>query len=228
VPQAVAGRESYFDAIHTPDEPLPEDEPARLALDRDEAVLTRLDGPDPAPEVETGWEALADEYGFEGAIAVPIRYEGVRFGVVAAYADDTTVLDEAERAAIEEYAQTVGYALTNAERKRSLVSSRPVSVQVELDAEAVPLGALTDTLPTGTTVDILSTVSRDDGTTLYVATLDGEAGRDCADEVASAAGIRSVTVDESASSNRCEIVVTAPTPEDCLAAHGIVVEDTML
>jgi predicted DNA binding protein/ActR/RegA family two-component response regulator len=228
VPQAVTGRESYFDAIHTPGESLPEGEPARLALDRDAAVLTRFGGSEAVPKMETEWESLADEYGFGGAVAVPIRYDGVRFGVLAAYADDATVLDDAERVAIEEYAETVGYALTNAERKRSLVSSRPVSVQVELDTAAVPLGALTGVLPTDTTVDVLSTVSRDDGTTLYVTTIDGEPGQDCADDVASAAGVRSVTVDESASSTRCEIVVTAPTPEDCLAAHGVVIEDTTL
>ena len=228
VPQAVAGREAYFDAIHAPGEPLPNGEPAQLALDRDDAVLTQLEGPEPAPEAETGWQSLADEYGFEGAVAVPIRYDGVRFGVLAAYADNATMFDDDELRAIEEYAETVGYALTNAERKRSLISSRPVSVQVELDVEAVPLGALTDTLPTGTTVDVLSTVSRDDGTTLYVATLDGEAGQDCADDLASATEVRSVTVDESGSSTRCEVVVTAPTPEDCLAAHGVVVEETTL
>ncbi|XGI84731.1 helix-turn-helix domain-containing protein (plasmid) [Halorutilales archaeon Cl-col2-1] len=226
VPQAVAGRESYFDAIHSPNQPLPEGEPAREALETDDAVLTRLD--EPVSDTGTEWEPLAHEYGFEGAVAVPIRYDGIRFGVLAAYADDVSLLDDVERTTVEEYAETVGYALTNAERKRSLASSRPVSVRIDISTDAVPLRGLTDSIPTDATVDVLSTVLRDDGTTLYVATIDGDCRQDIADEISDADGVQSVNLDRSVSPHRCEIVVTSPTPESILTTHGIAVKETTL
>lgn len=226
VPQAVAGRESYLDAIHGPGGSLPAGEPARLALDRGETVLADVaDGQSPTPATDGAWRSVADEHGFGAALAVPIRHDGVRFGVLAAYTDDA-VIDDAERAAVEAYAETVGYALTNAERKRSLLSSRAVNVRADLDADGVPLGALTAALPTDVSVAVLSTVPRDDGTTLYVAALEGALPDDVADTVAGADGVESVRVDRSASPARCELVVDAPTPEERLAAHGVVVRET--
>ncbi|MFW5905468.1 MAG: helix-turn-helix domain-containing protein [archaeon] len=226
VPQAVAGREAYLDAIHTPGEPLPTGEPARRALDGDEAVISAVDTA-VNDETVAEWAQLASEHGFEGAVAVPIRHDNVRFGVIAAYTDDASVLEDAERAAIETYAGTVGYALVNAERKRSLVSARPVSVQAVLDTDAVPLGALADALPRDAPVQVLSTVTRADGTTLYVLALEDVSGRDIETEVAPAADIQSITIDRETSPCRCEVVATS-TPEDCLAAHGVVVEETTL
>lgn len=229
VPQAIAGRESYPDAIHTPGESLPPKEPARQALDYDDCVQTRVgDGQPDTPAAGDTWESLAKEHGFEGAIAAPIRHDGVRFGVLAVYADDATLIDDDEQVAIEEYAETVGYALRSAERKRSLMSPRRISVQVELDADAVPLGVLTDAVADEGTVDLLSTVPRDDGTTLYVTELDCPSLSPVEDEVAAADGIRVATIDQSATPPRCELIVTVPTPEERLATHGVVVETTTL
>lgn len=228
VPNAFAGRESYYDAVYAPGEPLPAGEPARKALDRNESVLTRLDGSTYRESAaRTEWESLATDHGFEGAVAVPIRHDGVRFGVLAAYTDDSSVLDGGEREAIEAYAETVGYALTNAERKRSLMSPRPVEVRVDIDSDAVPLGVLSEALSDAVAVDVLSAVPRDNGTTLYVTTVDGVSGGFEA-AVAEADGIRSLSVDRSTSPTRCELVADAATPESCLANHGVVVEGTTL
>jgi len=228
VPQAVAGRESYVEAIHDPGKPLPAGEPARLALDRDESVLARLDadGSD-AGAARAEWEPLATGHGFEGAIAVPIRHDGVRFGVLAVYTDDA-VLDEGERRAIEEYAETVGYALTNAERKRSLIAPRPVSVRVHIDIDAVPLGGLVDAVADDEAIELVSTVPRDDGTTLYVTEIDGVAPGTIEHAVMDTDGLRAATRDDSTPPLQCEVVVTEPTPEERLATHGVGVEETAL
>lgn len=228
VPRAVAGQQSYLDAILTAGESLPPEEPARQALDRDESVRTRVgDSQSEGGAADSDWESLASEYGFERVIAAPIRHDGVRFGVLAAYADDTALLDD-EEGAIQEYAETIGYALTSAERKRSMLSSRRVSVQVELDADAVPLGVLTSAGDADWTVDLLSTVLRDDGTTLYVVEIECPS-RDPVEEVVAAAdGVHVLTVDQSATPTRCELIATGPTPEERMAAHGVVVDTTTL
>ena len=157
---------------------------------------------------------------------MPIRHDGVRFGILAVYADDATKVDEREQAALAEYADTIGYALTTAERKRSLLSSRPITVQVKLDASTVPMVAVADALPDAARIEIRSTVVRDDGTTLYVvdvANISVQTLETCATEVDS---IRSRDADPESSPIRCEMVVSGPTPEDRLAAHGVQVNQT--
>jgi predicted DNA binding protein/ActR/RegA family two-component response regulator len=226
-PHAIAGQESYLDAIHAPDESLPPNEPARQALDHDESVRTQIsDGRSDTPTPRDTWRSLAREHGFEGAVAVPVRHDGVRFGVLVVYADDAVLLDDDEQVALEEYAETVGYALRSAERKRSLMSPRPINIQVELDADAVPIGVLTDAVADEGTPELLSTVPRDDGTTLYVTELDCPSVSPVLDEVAAADGIRVASIDQSATPARCELVATEPTPEELLGAHGVVVETT--
>jgi len=229
VPQAIAGDESYLDAIHTPGKPLPPGEPARQGLDHDESVRMQVGNGQSGGTAASGeWGSLARDYGYEGAIAVPIRHDGVRFGVLAVYADDRALLDDDEQVAIEEYADTVGYALTSAERKRSLMSSRQSSVQVELDADAVPLGVLTSAVSDNGTIDLLSAVPRDDGTTLYVTEIECPAQCTVENDVAAADGVRIATLDQSATPSRFEIIVTVPTPVERLAAHGVVVESATL
>ena len=228
-PHASAGQESYLDAMHAPGESLPPNEPARQALEHDESVRTRTNGgqSDTQAAGDT-WRSLARDHGFEGALALPIRHDGVRFGVLAVYADDAALLDDDEQVALEEYAETVGYALKSAERKRSLMSPRRVTIGVELDADAVPLGVLIEAGADEGDVELLSTVARDDGTTLYVTELDRPSVSAVVDEVAAADGIRVASVDQSATPARCELVVTEPTPEERLAAHGVAVEATTL
>jgi predicted DNA binding protein/ActR/RegA family two-component response regulator len=226
-PRAVEGRESYLDAIHAPDESLPPTEPARQALDRDESVRTRIDENQPDTQAAgDAWHARARKHGFEGAIAVPVRHEGVRLGVLAVYADDAALISADEQMLIEEYAETVGYALRSAERKRSLMTPRRVDIQVKLDADAVPLGVLVDAVADEGAVELLSTVLRDDGTTLYVTELDRFALSTVENEVATTDGVRVATVDQSVTPARCELIATVPTPEERLAAHGVVVETT--
>jgi predicted DNA binding protein len=228
VPQAVAGREAYLDTILTPNHDSFDSEPAQQALERDRTItVSPIETPERDGETPSdAWHRVATDYGFESALGMPIRHDGVRFGILAVYADDATKVDEREQAALAEYADTIGYALTTAERKRSLLSSRPITVQVKLDASTVPMVAVADALPDAARIEIRSTVVRDDGTTLYVvdvANISVQTLETCATEVDS---IRSRDADPESSPIRCEMVVSGPTPEDRLAAHGVQVNQT--
>jgi predicted DNA binding protein/ActR/RegA family two-component response regulator len=217
--QAIAGEEAYPETIT--DGQLPATEPARRALDENGPVVDRIDA------TGADWEQAAAEHGFEAAMAIPVTHDGVRFGVLAVYADDTVPVDDRERADLVEYADTIGYALTTAARKRSLVSAAPVRVQCTIDDDTIPAVAIADSVPPTTDVAIRSAVLREDGTTLYVVDVDGAPPAAVADSIDAIEGIRSVTADGS-DPVRCEVVAAPPTPEERLAEHGARFERTVV
>lgn len=254
VPRAVAGREAYLDAVVGPDRVPPPGEPARRALDADGVVATSIgeprDGPAAAvpgdiadrsdgqrgttpggmaPERSAhDWETVAADCGFERAVAGPVRSDGVQFGVLAVYADDAVVDADRERSAVSEYADTVGYALRTAEQQRSLLSSHPVSLSVEVGDGAAPLVAVAEALPASSAVEVRSALPRGDGTTLYVAAVEGVPASTLEERVTAVDAVESVTVDADASPPRCEVVVAARTPEELLASHGARFEETVV
>ena len=214
-PRAVAGRDRSLDDVLGSDRAPSEGAPSRRALDRDELV------------VDMG-TAAADDNGFERAVAAPVTHDGVQYGVLVAYVDDSGSLTDRERATFTEYADTVGYALRTAEQKRSLMSERPVSVTVEVADSAVPLVAVADRLPVDATIAVQSAVSRNDGTTLYVVELEGAEPVAVEDAGAAVDGVTSVDADSGAAPLRCVIEVDARTPEESIAEHGARFERTVV
>ena len=215
VPEAVAGREHYIDDLLDPADGTPLDgTPAQRALDTGESVVRS------AVDTDDDWARLATDHGFEAAVAVLIRHDGVRFGVLSVALDDAAVLEQRERRAIEEYADTVGYARSMAEQKRSLMSARPVTIDIELTDPAVPLVGFARALSRTTTLTVRSAVPRDDGTTLYVIDIDGADADALEDAGTVVDAIQSVDVDGEGSPLRCGVVARSPTPEELLAARG--------
>lgn len=242
-PRAVAGRERYLDGALGPERTPPDGEPAQRALDGGDLVAAEVDREavsadrDAADanadrdavdaDVTAGWERAAADCGFERAVAVPVRHDGVRYGVLAAYVDEAGAFTDRERTTLREYADTVGYALRTAEQKRSLMSERPVSLTVEVVDRDIPLVALAARLPADAALTVQSTVSRDDGTTLYVVEVEGAAAEEVADAEA-AAGVTSLDVESGSTPVRSVVEVDAATPEGLLAEHGARFERTVV
>jgi predicted DNA binding protein len=210
--------------------------PAKTAIDRDDRVVVAPIDPD---DTETGdatggpstggeWRSVAGRYGFEGVVATPVRHDGVRFGILEAYTDDATMLDEREVDDVAEYAETVGYALRTAEWKRSLVSAQPVSLDVELDDSAVPLVAFVRQCPGSVRVEVPSAVTRDDGSTLYSARVSGAGTEQVREAVDAVDPLRVVDVRDAEGTVRCEFVADGPTPEGLLAEGGARFERTVV
>jgi predicted DNA binding protein/ActR/RegA family two-component response regulator len=237
VPESAAGREGYLDEVLDPAGDSAVATPARTAIDRDDRVVVDPIGSDRAETGDTTdeqsiggeeWRAVASRYGFEGVVATPVRHDGVRFGILEAYTDDATMLDGREVDDVVEYAETVGYALRTAEWKRSLVSAQPVSLDVELDDDAVPLVGLARQCSGSIRIEVPSAVTRDDGSTLYSARVVG-AGTEHVREAAEAVdALRAVDVRDGDEGVRCEIVADGPTPEGLLAEGGARFERTVV
>lgn len=110
VPLSAAGAVDYLEAALTPGtQPADSTEPTLRALDETKPVVYSL-ATFQEPEIESAaWLLAAREYGFGSVAALPISHNGVYFGVLTVYSQ-TTEIDGHERALLDEYAETVGYA----------------------------------------------------------------------------------------------------------------------
>ena len=234
VPRAVAGRETYLEAVTGDDGLVGAGEPGVRALERDEPVVVSAteagaNGGATPPSDREEWLQAASECGLESGVAVPVRHDGVRFGVLAAYADAPGAVDDRERAALVEYTETVGYALRTAERRRSLMSSAPVTVRVEVRDLSAPMVALATALPDEAVLDVRSAVAREDGTTLYVADATGASPATLEAAGSRVGAVQSLDCAEGdAPSVRCRVVASERSPEGILADHGARFERTVV
>lgn len=222
-PRTSAGRDDYLDAVMTNDG-LQGTEPVRRASeDNETVVLPDLDG----SAVSGGWAGVARNCGFESVVATPVQYDGVQSGVLGVYLSSTAA-DPDEARVVEEYAETVGYALRSLDRKRSLLADRGVQLEVAVSDPSVPLLALAGALPGSPRIECPSVVDRTDGSTVYLCHLDG----DSPETVTTAAThVSTVTVDDvdvSDGSVRCAVVAEPPTPEEVLGSQGVRFERTVV
>ncbi|WP_162991653.1 helix-turn-helix domain-containing protein [Halostella salina] len=222
-PRTSAGHDDYLDAVTTTDG-LQEGEPVRrVNLENETVVVSDLDGKAASAE----WARVARNCGFESVIATPIQYEGVQSGALGVYLSSTPP-DPDEARVVEEYAETVGYALRSLDRKRSLLADQSVRVEVTVSDPGVPLLALAGTLPGTPRIECPSVVGRTDGSTVYLCHFDGHSP----EAVATAAtDVSTVTVDDvdvSDGSVRCAVVAEPPTPEEVLGSQGVRFERTIV
>jgi predicted DNA binding protein/DNA-binding NarL/FixJ family response regulator len=217
IPQAVAGDEAYPDqAIRTGRTPEEGSEPALVALARREPYhVAPIDSDLRGTE---GWRSVATDRGFQSATAVPIEHQGTVFGVLSVYAT-TDATGAWERELLEEYGETIGYALRSAEWRKSLLSGGPVAVEVEIEDERAPLVALDRRLTTGSAVEVLTTIPGDRHLR-YVTRVTGTSPEDVRDAAHAVDAIEEATIDRSDADLRCDFVVTMPTPETVLVEQG--------
>lgn len=211
VPLGAAGSSGYVDSVVDMDTTLADaTEPALVALAEDEVTVDAAIRGGSSDD----WEAVAREHGFESALGVPLEHDGAVFGVLAVYT--TGGAGPAEPTQLEEYGESLGYALRSARWKESLLSPTPVAVELELGGDAVPLVAFDGNLPDGARTSVLMTVPRGE-THLYVLEVTG------ADE-ADLVGLDDVedVIANTADGDtfRCELAVSAPAPEMQVADCG--------
>jgi len=221
VPRAAAGDEGYLDgAIEPGTSPQEGTEPALVALARREPHVVSPIEADPAGE-DAGkreWRTVAGEHGFTSAAAVPLVHEGTVLGVLGVYTAAAEV-DAGEQSLLEEYGETIGYALRSAEWRESLLSATPVAVEVELSDEQVPLVAIERELPHVATIEVLTTVLQED-VLRYVTRIGGATPEEIRECTGGVETVENVAVDRQGEECRCELVVATPTPETVLSAHG--------
>ncbi|WP_058365002.1 bacterio-opsin activator domain-containing protein [Haloparvum sedimenti] len=78
--------------------------------------------------------AEAVEHGHHSAAGVPITYRGRTYGVLCVYAPRPDAFDEREREVLRELGETIGYAISAAERRHALLTDAVTEVELALEA----------------------------------------------------------------------------------------------
>jgi len=159
----------------------------RVATDRsvDQDHRT-VDDPDGDP-----WPAALSDAGYASVLSVPIRHEGIRYGVLTVYGTDTDTFDPRVRDILAELGVLVGYAVSAAERRNALHAdgSRELVLGVGIDDDD-PLRVLAERLSTA--LEVRSVSRRKDGTpVLYCLLPDADPER-ALPTAESVPGIRSI------------------------------------
>ena len=224
VPRAVAGDGDYLDAILDPDI-TPDDgtEPALVALSEEESyAVENIE----QVTMTDNWPGVATDAGFASAIATPIVHDGMTFGVLAVY-DSTPGVTANDRTLLEEYGETIGYALRAAGWKESLLSASPVAVEFEFTADSVPLVEMGRHLPADARIEVLTRVL-DDETLLYVLRLAGVSEAEFEARIPDVENVEEAHVTSSSDLLRSEVWVSRPTPETIIAAAGGQIAETVI
>ncbi len=228
--EASAGSDEFLDeVVHGKQE---SGDPTLAALDADGTVVRSRTGQ--SSTEKNNWQTLARQHGFETAAGIPIRHEGVRFGVLGVYATETPTINDQRQHLLSEFADSLGYALHTAEFRRSLLSDRPLSVEFELPDQAIPLVALQRALPVDSRLVVPSIVLREENETICVTRIEGAVRSDIADAVAATDRVNFVSEEEAVRNLgtdrplQCDLLVTGETPESVVADHGGSVDETII
>ncbi|MFC7134563.1 MULTISPECIES: GAF domain-containing protein [Salinibaculum] len=115
IPHAwTAAGEEFVEEVFPTDASNPETSPGRRALEREEVEVVHS-MPDEA--AAPYWHADMRAAGVESVAAIPVTYEGTRYGVIAVYAEEADVFSERELEVLGELGDTVGYAIAAVERR---------------------------------------------------------------------------------------------------------------
>ncbi len=223
ITQVAAGPEPIVDdLVQTPT--TAEKTPALEAAASNESVVWDL------TDQSTAWAANARAHDLERAAGIPIQHEGIRFGVLGVYATGRPPLDETNLESLNAFAETLGYALHTADFTHSMGPDETVTVDIELTDTTAPLCALGHRLPDGTRLVVLSTVVRNDDTTLYFLRLEGANEQAVADAVALSDEVEFANDGSTATGStvQCGLIATEPTPESTLTATGGSVQQTVV
>lgn len=87
-----------------------------------------------ADEANAPRPAQAVEHGHHSAAGIPIAYRGRTYGVLCVYAPRPDAFGDRERAVLRELGETIGYAISAAERRHALLSDAVTEVELALAA----------------------------------------------------------------------------------------------
>lgn len=132
IPRVAAGVEdSYLESISIS---IDDDEtgrgPTGRAIQTHEVQIVRDIQTDPDYEP---WREQADRYGYQSSAAIPIVYEGVRYGVLNVYASSPNAFSDPEVEIFTRLGGGIGHAIAAIERKDALVSDAALELEFQVD-----------------------------------------------------------------------------------------------
>jgi len=147
-------------AIET-DDSQTEPDPIAAALHTQELQVVSDVAVDPRA---AAWREATLKRGARSCIAIPLVYNGSRYGVLSVYTD-TPQPDDREYSVLAELGETIAHAIDAAETKRTLLSDTVTELVLEVQTSDDVLTALAQA--TGGEIEFDSLVPRDDETRLF-------------------------------------------------------------
>lgn len=162
------------------------------------------------------WSKAAISRDFQAAISVPLRADGVSYGVLTAYADRPVEWDESLTSVFTELGASVAMAIRDRERRSLLAADAGVELELTATEPDTPLGQLADAL--GVTVDCTEVIPVDGTTTRLFVSAPGTDSDAVADAVEGVREIDSLVA--VADGDRYELLVEEPTVVGQVVRHG--------
>jgi len=217
-PTAWAGTgRGYLDTVSLQTESS-QSEPGVVAA-RDRQLSTTTDVAAQLHEEEWRREAFARD--FRGVVAVPLVYEGVQYGVLAAYTDSSDTLEDPVPTVVSELGDLVAYAFNAIERKQSLLTDRAIQLTFEFRDSRSPTLRLAR--EAGCELDLEATVPKSRQRTLgffAVPAGDVDALTDAAEDAV--AVLDHCVVEADADGGLVQLELQRPFLATVLADHGVV------
>jgi predicted DNA binding protein len=89
-----------------------------------------------------GWASLALSAGFHAVLSVPLTYEGVQYGVLSVYAQQSGAFDGRLPAVLDDLGDTIAYAINATQRKQALLTDAVTELEFEIRDRGCPILAL--------------------------------------------------------------------------------------
>ncbi len=189
---AAGAATAYLDEVTADVGDDPATEPAgRAAATRSTQVVGDV------PDDGDGWRRAAAARGLRSAVAVPLVYEGVSYGILTVYGDEPEAFGERERDVLEAIGRAVAFACNAMERRDALVSDRATELDLRVRDESALIAFVRGI---GNPVRVQGIVPRDgddggDGGRLRVFfTVAGTTAADVDDAAADASPFRSLSL----------------------------------
>lgn len=118
------------------------------------------------------WCREAVSRNFQSVLAIPLVYDDVLFGTLTVYARRPDAFDGMVQSVLCELGDTVASAINAVQRKEALRSNSVIEIEYQVSDPTAILYRLAD--ESGVSIQVEGDVTRNDGTTLVFATVEGE------------------------------------------------------
>jgi predicted DNA binding protein len=164
------------------------------------------------------WRERALARGHRSAVAVPLSYDGLCYGVLSVYADRRSAFDGELGDLLVELGDNVANSISSLETKRSLRAESLVELELRLDGDDALLSRVASAF--GAPLHVDGVVPQGSDRSVVYFTTDG----DGADVTASVSAVESLRETGGDSTGRLEATVSGETVADKVSAHGGSVE----
>ncbi len=165
--------------------------------------------------------AFVRDRGYRWMAAVPLTFEGIRYGVLTLFSDRADAFGGYEWRVLEGLGRTVGHAISAIERKQALIDDRYTELEIQIPDVVRPLDRLCDSEAGDQTITVEETILADDDKLIQYLTVTGlslKSLREAMAELTETEAIRELG--RAGDSNRFEVTYADFPTASTLASYG--------